>query len=135
MFCLIRLCDDEVFVMSVKSLIEEVLRELKNIGGVDASAVVTRDGLLVASDISGGVDAETFAAMSASMVGAAETAMSEVKAGNPSRVIVESETAKIVSLGAGPTALLIVLTRRDAPLGLVLLKMGETARKVSSLIG
>lgn len=135
MFCLIRLRDNEVFAVSVKSLIEEVLRELKKIGGIDASAIVTRDGLLAASDISGGVDAETFAAMSASMVGAAETAMNEVKAGNPSRVIVESATAKIISVGAGPTALLVVLTKRDAPLGLVLLKMGETARKISSLIG
>ena len=120
--------------MSLQNLIETTLHQLKKIGSVDASAVITRDGLLVASDISSGVDAEIFAAMSASMVGAAETAMIEVKAGNPDRVIVESETAKLISLGAGEKALLIVLTKHDAPLGLVLLRMGETARKISSLM-
>jgi len=120
--------------MSLKILIETTLHGLKKIGSIDASAVVTRDGLLVASDISSGVDAETFAAMSASMVGAAETAMIEVKGGNPDRVIVESETAKLISLGAGEKALLVVLTKRDAPLGLVLLRMGETARKISNLM-
>lgn len=68
------------------------------------------------------------------MVGAAETAMIEVNAGNPDRVIVESETSKLISLGAGEKTLLVVLTRHDAPLGLVLLRMGETARKISSLM-
>jgi predicted regulator of Ras-like GTPase activity (Roadblock/LC7/MglB family) len=63
--------------MSVKALIDETLNAFKAVGGVVASAVVTRDGLLVSSDITTGVDAETFAAMSASMVGAAETAMVE----------------------------------------------------------
>lgn len=120
--------------MSLQSLIEMALQQLKKIGGIDASAVVTRDGLLVASDISSGVDAETFAAMSASMVGAAETAMSEVKSGHPDRVIVESDTAKLISLGAGTRALLVVLTKHDASLGLVLLRMGETARKISGLM-
>jgi predicted regulator of Ras-like GTPase activity (Roadblock/LC7/MglB family) len=120
--------------MSTKSLIEECLRELKKVGGIEASAIVTRDGLLVSADISVGVDEETFAAMSASMVGAAETAMSEVKAGNVSRVIVESDEHRMISLGAGPKVLLIVETQRQAPLGLVLLRMAETARKISSLI-
>jgi len=124
-----------VGVVSIQSLIKKVLHDLKKIGGIDSSAVVTRDGLLVVSDISEGVDAETFAAMSATMVGAAETAMGEVRTGNPERVIVESETVKIISMGAGPKTLLIVLTESEAPLGLVLLKMGEAAEKITDLIG
>lgn len=120
--------------MSVKVLIEEVLRALKKVGGVEASAVITRDGLLISSDIPAGVDGEAFAAMSASMVGAAETAMGEVKGGNPNRVIVESDTAKIISLGTGEKALLVVLAVHDVPLGLVLFEMGETARKIHKLI-
>lgn len=120
--------------MSVKSLIEEILRAFKTIGGVEASAVVTRDGLLVASDTSTDVDAETFAAMSASMVGSAETAIAEVKAGTTARVIVETENSKMIALGAGPKALFVVLTKRDVPLGLILLKMGDAARKISSLV-
>jgi len=55
--------------------------------------------LHIASDVMGEVDAETFAAMTATMTGAAETAMSEVKAGNIHRVIVEGELAKIIAIG------------------------------------
>ena len=118
----------------VKSLIEDVLSELRKVGGVTASATVTRDGLLIASDVSGDVDAETFAAMTATMTGAAETAMNEVKAGTVYRVIVEGESAKIISIGAGPKALLIVLTTPEAPLGLILLKIGDASRKIAKIL-
>ena len=118
----------------IKSLIEDVLSELRKIGGVKASAAVTRDGLLIASDVMGEVDAETFAAMTATMTGAAETAMSEVKAGNIHRVIVEGELAKIIAIGAGPKALLVVLTEPEASLGLILLKIGDASRKIARLL-
>lgn len=121
--------------LPVKSLIEEVLNDLRRVGGINASAAVTRDGLLIASDVMGEIDAETFAAMTATMTGAAETAMSEVKAGNIQRVIVEGESGKMVSIGAGPNALLVVLTVPDAPLGLLLLKIGEASRKIAKLLG
>ena len=100
----------------VKSMIEEVLSELRKVGGINASAAVTRDGLLIASDVASDVDVDTFAAMTATMTGAAETAMSEVKAGNLHRIIVEGETAKIIAMGAGPTALLVVLSSPETPL-------------------
>lgn len=120
--------------MSTKNLIDEILRELKAVGGIESSAVVTRDGLLVASDTSPDVDAETFAAMSASMVGSAETAVAEVKGGTAARVIVETENFKLIAVDAGPKVLLVALTTRQASLGLVLLKLGDAARKIGSLI-
>lgn len=118
----------------VKTLIEQVLTELKKVGGIGASAVVTRDGLLIASDVSSDMDAETFAAMTATMTGAAETAIEEVKAGTLDRVIVEGSSAKMISTGAGPKALFVVLTVPETPLGLVLLKIGDAARKISKLL-
>ncbi|MBC2698812.1 MAG: roadblock/LC7 domain-containing protein [ANME-2 cluster archaeon] len=47
---------------------------MKNIGGIEACAIVSRDGLLMSSDMPDGIMGETFAAMSATMLGAAETA-------------------------------------------------------------
>ena len=120
--------------MSIKSLINEVLKELKTVGGIESSAVVTRDGLLVASDTSPDVDAETFAAMSASMVGSAETAITEVKGGTTARVIVETEDSKLIALGAGPKVMLVVLAKSEVQLGLILLKLSDAARKISSIV-
>ena len=115
-------------------MIEEVLSDLRKVGGINASAAVTRDGLLIASDVMGEIDAETFAAMTATMTGAAETAMSEVKAGDIRRVIVEGESGKMISIGAGSNALLVVLTAPEAPLGLILLKIGEASRRIAKLL-
>jgi len=60
--------------------IEEMLRKLATVGQVEGSAVVSRDGLVIASNITE-IDADTFAAMSAAMQGAAETAASELRQG------------------------------------------------------
>ncbi|RJS78702.1 hypothetical protein CW711_04680 [Candidatus Bathyarchaeota archaeon] len=120
--------------LPVKSLIEDVLSDLRKVGGINASAAVTRDGLLIASDVMGEIDAETFAAMTATMTGAAETAMSEVKAGDVRRVIVEGESGKMIAIGAGSNALLVVLTAPEAPLGLILLKIGEASRRIAKLL-
>ncbi|KYH38733.1 MAG: Roadblock/LC7 family protein [Candidatus Bathyarchaeota archaeon B26-1] len=110
------------------------MSDLRKVGGINASAAVTRDGLLIASDVMGEIDAETFAAMTATMTGAAETAMSEVKAGDIRRVIVEGESGKMISIGAGSNALLVVLTAPEAPLGLILLKIGEASRRIAKLL-
>lgn len=120
--------------MTTKNLIDDILKELKGVGGIESSAVVTRDGLLVASDTSSDVDAETFAAMSASMAGAAETAITEVNGGTATRIIVEAANSKLITIGAGPKVLLVALTKQQVPLGLILIKLGEAARKIGSIV-
>jgi hypothetical protein len=42
-----------------KDLMEKVLRDVSKVGDVEASAVVSRDGLLMAADIPEGIHAET----------------------------------------------------------------------------
>lgn len=121
--------------VSIKDLIEEILIDLKKVGGIITSAAVTRDGLLIASEAAGETDIEMFGAMTATMTGAAETAVNEMKGGNVQRVIVEAESSKIISIGAGPKALLIVLASPDVPLGLILLKMSDASQKLTKIIG
>jgi hypothetical protein len=89
----------------------------------------------MASNISSDVRAETFAAMSATMLGAAETAISELKKGIPERVIIESPEGKVITTGAGSKALLVVMTRPEAGLGLALVEMEKAAEKVKQILG
>ncbi|MDY6964935.1 MAG: roadblock/LC7 domain-containing protein [Halobacteriota archaeon] len=119
---------------TTKEMLEKLLVDLKRTGNVEASAVVSRDGLLMASDIPSGVQAETFAAMNATMMGAAETAISELQKGIPDRVIIESKEAKVIVTGAGPKALLIVMTTPDAGLGLILVEMNKIAEKLIEVL-
>lgn len=120
--------------LSMEAL-EKILSDLRKTGGIEACAVASRDGLLIRANMPKGYHAETFAAMSATMLGAAETAIIELKKGIPERVIVESNHGKLIAVGAGPKALLIIQTSHDAPLGLVLLEVEKAEEKVKTLLG
>jgi predicted regulator of Ras-like GTPase activity (Roadblock/LC7/MglB family) len=120
--------------MTTIELLEKVLKDINNIGGVETSAVASRDGLLICSTLPRKQHAETFAAMSATMIGAAETATMELGKGIPERIIVESKTGKIIGTGAGPKALLLVMTKPDASLGLVLIEMTKASEQIRDIL-
>ena len=79
--------------------------------------------------------AEIFVAMSATMIGAAEAVSTELGKGIPERTIVETQTGKIIGTGAGPKALLLVMTGPDANLGLALFEMKKASEKIRHLLG
>ena len=121
-------------VETKKERLDQILRELNAVGGIEGSAVISRDGLLIASGLSESVDAGTFAAMSAAMVGAAETASSELKRGELNQIIVDAQNGKIIAVGAGVLAILVCLLKSEVNLGLVLLEMGRTTGKISDIL-
>ena len=121
--------------MNTSRLLEKILDDLKLLGGIDASVVASRDGLLIFSNIVLKEHAETFAAMSATMLGAAETATLELRKGIPERIIVESDKGKIIATGAGPKALLVILTEPDASLGLILVEVAKASEKIREVLG
>lgn len=121
--------------MSTTEILDKILNDLKTVGGVEASAIASRDGLLIHSALSRKQHAETFAAMSATMLGAAETATSELGKGIPDRIIVESKHGKVIATGAGSKALLIVMTKPEAGLGLILIEVAKASEKIKEVLG
>ena len=117
-----------------KDKLIELLQGMQKIGDISGSIVVSRDGLVIASNITK-IDADTFAAMSAAMEGAAETAASELKQGELKQIIVDADNGKLITLSAGKKALLVVLAKPEINLGLVLLELGRASDKLSNLLG
>jgi len=74
-----------------KTKLENLLGELNQTGDIEASAIVRRDGLMIASNLPSKIDSRTIAAMAAALVGTAETCSSELARGQFKQVIVESE--------------------------------------------
>lgn len=118
-----------------KEKLIEILQTLKKIGETLGSSVISRDGLVIASDLSQDIDKETFAAMSAAMQGAAETAASELNQGNLNQIIIDAEKGKIITLSAGEKAILVALAKPKINLGLILLEMGKASKKISGVLG
>lgn len=121
--------------MNISNSLEKILDDLKFIGGIESSLVASRDGLVIYSNTPLKEHADSFAAMSATMLGAAETATLELRKGIPDRIIVESDKGKIIATGAGQKALLVVLTEPNASLGLILVDVAKASEKIRELLG
>ncbi len=116
-----------------KELLDNILGDLKNVVSIEASAIVTRSGLLISADLPQNMGGETFAAMSATILGAAETATLEMKKRVPKRVVITTEEEKIITMGAGEKALLVCITS-DPNLDLVLTELQKAAEKVEKIL-
>ena len=112
----------------------EVLTDLKNVSGVESAVIATRDGLLIAANTLSGTHPETFAAMSATMLGAAEMATNDLNNGSVKRIIVESEDCRMVAVGSGSKSLLVVLTEVNSGLGLILVELEKSARNIGEIL-
>ena len=117
-----------------KKELEGILKTLGEIGDVIGSAIVRRDGLLIASNLSSGVNSKAVAAMAAAIVGTSEISTKELDIGEFNQVIVNANNGQYVSIGAGGEAILICLIKRAANLGLVLLEMERSAKKIWKII-
>jgi predicted regulator of Ras-like GTPase activity (Roadblock/LC7/MglB family) len=87
-------------------VLDEVLAGLRR-GGCLASAVISRDGLVIAADLPQGVSQETFSIMCAAMMGAGITAASELRKASPRKMVLESPDLWIVIYVAGRKYLVV----------------------------
>lgn len=120
--------------LSKTEMLQNVLADIKKVGYVESAAVATRDGLLMTSNFSSRLEAETFAAMSATMLGAAESTTTEVGKGVPNRLIVEFKNSKLVVIGSGPKALLAISILSDTKLGSILIKLENSAAMIREIL-
>lgn len=113
--------------------LEEVLDEIRSIPSIYEATVVSRSGMHIAGDAPKGVHLETFVAMSAILLGAAETATAELK-DKLQYVSVELTRGKMVLISAGPRALLVVNSSKDISTPDLVAKIRDFATKVSERI-
>ncbi len=92
--------------------IEKILDELKGLEGISSLILVSRTGVHIAGDLPEGAHVETFVAMFAILLGAAETATSELNERLRS-IGICLETTKVMVVSDGPKALYVVITSRD----------------------
>lgn len=114
---------------------QEILRGLRSLTpGIQASAVVSLDGLIIASDLSTEIEEEKIAAMSAAMLGLGERTSKELGKGNFTWVLIDSEEGKIILTEAGKDMVLTVMTTKNAKLGLLFLEMRRAAQNLLEIM-
>lgn len=121
--------------MATKSeRMHEILERLGSIGGVKASSVISSDGIPMLDIMPSGVDSNTFAAMVASMLGSAETALKSLGSKAFDKVIAESAEVRVIAVKAGDNAILSVMVDPNTNYGLVLLEAKKSADSIAKII-
>lgn len=101
---------------------------------IESSAVVSVDGLIMASDLPASTEEDRVSAMSAAMLSLGERIASELGRGNLDQVYIRGDNGYVFLLAAGEEAVLTVLTRREAKLGLVMLDTRRCAADIATMI-
>jgi predicted regulator of Ras-like GTPase activity (Roadblock/LC7/MglB family) len=110
------------------------LRDLQQTEGVEASAVVSVDGLIMASALPAGVEEDRVSAMSAAMLSLGERIAGELGRGVLDQVYIRGDQGHVLLIPVGEEAVLTLLALENAKLGLVLLDMRRAVEDLAELL-
>jgi uncharacterized protein len=99
-----------------------------------ASAVVSVDGLAIASALPDGVEEDRVAAMSAAMLSLGERIAAELGRGSLDQVYIKGAEGYVILISVGDEAVLTGLAREQARLGLIFLDMRRAAEDLKKLL-
>lgn len=119
----------------MQAKLEAVLGELLKHAGTRGAALVSRDGLTVKVAGRQEMNRETFSAMTATLVGAAEIALSEVDAGKPRHVMARTSSVTLVLVGATIDLLLVVIADAEADTVALCERAEKAAAHVANIVG
>ena len=115
--------------------LDDLLKKLLGaIPEVKAAAIVSAEGLPIASALPQGVDETRIAAMTAALLSLSERAIIEMAKGDFDQLYVKGSSGYLLILQAGPNAVLTVSTTSEVRLGLILLDCRRTCEKIAQLI-
>lgn len=101
---------------------------------LEAAAVVSFDGLAMASRLPSGMDEDRVAAMSAALLSLGEKAAQGLGRGDLSQVYVEGESGTVFLISADDEAVLVAVAAAGAKAGLMLYEVRRAASAVGQVL-
>ena len=115
--------------------IVEVLKQLKQDNpDIEALAVVSLDGLPIASLLPPDAEEDRVAAMSAAILALGERALDELRKGSLEQAYVKGELGYVITTGIKNLAALMVVTNKEAKLGMAMLTNKKGIEELTKLI-
>lgn len=122
----------------VKSRNEQLVERLRDLQisspDVEAAAIVSVDGLSIASSLPSNIEEDRVSAMSAAMLSLGERIATELGRGTLEQVYVKGERGFVILSAVGEEAVLTVLARQQAKLGLIFLDMSCAVKELAKLV-
>ncbi|MBN1920433.1 MAG: roadblock/LC7 domain-containing protein [Anaerolineae bacterium] len=123
---------------SRRSRTEQMVERLRDLQisspDIEAAAIVSVDGLPIASSLPQGVEEDRVSAMSAAMLSLGERIATELGRGMLDEVYVKGEKGYVILRAVGEEAVLTVLARQQAKLGLLFLDMRRAAEELAAIL-
>jgi len=121
---------------NLENKLQPILRELNSSSShIEASAVMSRDGLSVASVLGNGVDPDRLGAMCAALLGLADTTAKELDRGDLKQVLLHGSKGFMLISHVGEKAVLAVASKPGTNLGMVFVEAKKTAKKIEEVLG
>ena len=102
---------------------------------IEASAVVSVDGLIIASALPEEVEEDRVSAMSAAMLSLGERISTELGRGGLEQVFIKGSEGFVILTSIGTEAVLTALARKNSKIGLIFLEMQRAAEDLEQVVG
>ncbi len=120
---------------TIANQLETILEDLESIGGIEMSAIISRNGLLMVSNKTNkGMNTEAFAALTATLHMSAETTTLRINNQKPKSITVQTEDKHLITYEAGQNALIVILVGHEGYVGKILGELKKVADKVKIII-
>ena len=116
-------------------MLNSILNELNGTSAdIEASGVISTDGLMMASQMPAELDEDRVGAMSAAMLSLGDRTAQELSRGRLEQVLIKGENGYVLMTGAGNEAVVTVMAKPKAKLGLIFLDVKRAAENISKLV-
>lgn len=117
---------------------EKLAGTLRNLidtsGDISGVAVVSMDGLIMASELPSTVEQARVGAVAAAILSLSGRSVSQLQRGDMRQTMIQGTDGYIIIMPAGPNAVLVALTSQSINLGMVFLEVRESADAVADLL-
>jgi uncharacterized protein len=122
-------------VLTKQEQITNVLRKLQSsTPDIEGAAVISMEGLIIASSLPASVEEDRISAMSAALYGIGTRAAEELQRGVIDQVYIRGMNGYMITNQAGSEGLLVVIANAKAKLGIIFLDIKRASEELSRLI-
>ncbi len=118
-----------------EDMLTSILSDLNGTSAdIEASAVISTDGLMMAALLPASMDEDRVGAMSAAMLSLGNRTAEELGRGTLEQVLVKGAKGYVIMTHAGEDAVVSVLAKPNARLGLIFLDVKRAAESIKKLL-
>ncbi|MCK5663980.1 MAG: roadblock/LC7 domain-containing protein [Thiotrichaceae bacterium] len=118
-----------------EEMLKSILSELNGTSAdIQASAIISTDGLVIASILPSSMDEDRLGAMAAAMLSLGDRTSEELGRGALEQVLVKGSQGYVLMTYAGPNTVVTTVTTSSAKLGLIFLDVKRAAESIGKIM-